>query len=60
MAEAGEVGHSEIPATLKQRAGKAVVRELAAWVIAIQRPHFEDARQASLMLAAEEDPDETS
>jgi hypothetical protein len=60
MAEAGEVGHWEILATLNQRAGKAEVRQLAAWAIPIQRRHFEDARQASLKLAAEEDPDETS
>ena len=59
MAEAGEVGHWEILATLNERAGKAEVRELAEWAIPIQR-HFEEARQASLKLAAEEDPNETS
>jgi len=60
MAEAGEVGHWEILATLNERAGKSEVRELAAWSIPIRRRHFEDARQASLKLAAKEDPDETS
>jgi len=60
MAEAGEVGHWEILATLNERAGKAEVRELAAWAIPIQRRRFEDPRQAFLKLAAEEDPDETS
>ena len=60
MAEAGEVGHWEILATLNKRAGKAEVRELADWAIPIQRRHFELARETSLKLAAEEDPDETS
>jgi hypothetical protein len=60
MAEAGEVGHWEILATLNERAGKAELRKLAEWAIPIQRRHFEEARQASLKLAAEEDPNETS
>jgi len=59
MAEAGEVGHWEILATLNERAGRAEVRELAAWAVPVQRRHFEDARQASLKLAAEEEPNET-
>jgi hypothetical protein len=60
MAEAGEVGHWEILATLNERAGKAEVRELADWAIPIQRRHFEEARETSLKLAASEDPNETS
>jgi hypothetical protein len=60
MAEAGEVGHWEILNTLNERAGNAGVRELAEWAIPIQRRHFEEARQSSLRLAAEEDPNETS
>jgi len=60
MAEAGEVGHWEILSTLNERAGKAEVRELAAWAIPIQRRHFDEARQTSLKLAASEDPNETS
>jgi hypothetical protein len=60
MAEAGEVGHWEILATLNERAGNAKVRELAEWAVPIQRRHFEEARQTSLELAAAEDPDETS
>ena len=59
-APGGEVGHWEILATLNERAGKAELRELADWAIPIQRRHFEEARQASLKLAAEEDPNETS
>ena len=60
MAEAGEVGHWEILATLNERAGKAEVRTLSDWAIPIQRRHFEEAREASLKLAAEEDPNEES
>src|SRR3954469_12044891 len=52
MAEAGEVGHWEILATLNERAGKSEVKDLADWAIPIQRRHFEEAREASLKLAA--------
>jgi uncharacterized protein YfcZ (UPF0381/DUF406 family) len=58
MAEAGEVGHWEILKTLNQRASHAGVQELVEWGIPIQQRHFEDARQGSLKLAAEEDPNE--
>jgi hypothetical protein len=58
MAEAGEVGHWEILKTLNERASHAGVQELVEWGIPIQQRHFEDARQGSLKLAAEEDPNE--
>jgi hypothetical protein len=58
MAEAGEVGHWEILKTLNERASHAGVQELVEWGIPIQKRHFEDARQGSLKLAAEEDPNE--
>ena len=58
MAEAGEVGHWEILKTLNARASHAGVQELVEWGIPIQKRHFEDARQGSLKLAAEEDPNE--
>jgi hypothetical protein len=58
MAEAGEVGHWEILKTLNGRARHAGVQELVEWGIPIQQRHFEDARQGSLKLAAEEDPNE--
>jgi hypothetical protein len=58
MAEAGEVGHWEILKTLNERARNAGVQELVEWGIPIQRRHFEEARQGSLKLAAEEDPNE--
>jgi hypothetical protein len=60
MAEAGEVGHWEILDALNQRAGKAEVRQLSEWAIPIQRRHFEVARETSLKLAAEEDPNAAS
>jgi hypothetical protein len=58
MAEAGEVGHWEILKTLNERARHSGVQELVEWGIPIQQRHFEDARQGSLKLAAEEDPNE--
>jgi len=60
MAEAGEVGHLEILQTLNKRAGKAELDELVEWALPIQRRHFEEARESSLKLAADEDPDEES
>jgi uncharacterized protein YfcZ (UPF0381/DUF406 family) len=60
MAEAGEVGHWEILKTLNERARHSGVQELVEWGIPIQQRHFEDARQGSLKLAAEEDPNEIS
>jgi phosphate uptake regulator len=60
MAEAGEVGHWEILKTLNERARNAGVRELVDWGIPIQQRHFQQVRQGSLKLAAEEDPNETA
>ena len=60
MAEAGEVGHWEILGTLNARAGKREVQELVDWALPIQKRHLEAVRAASLELAAEEDPNETS
>jgi hypothetical protein len=56
MAEAGEVGHWEVLGVLGDKAGKPEVQELVQWATPIQRRHFETARQGSLKLAAEEDP----
>jgi hypothetical protein len=58
MAEAGEVGHWAIVGVLGDRAGKADVRELVAWAKPIQQRHFADVQDASLQLAADEDPNE--
>jgi hypothetical protein len=60
MAEAGEVSHWEILKTLNERARNAGVRKLVDWGIPIQQRHFEQVRQGSLKLAAEEDPNETA
>jgi hypothetical protein len=56
MAEAGEVGHWEVLGVLGDKAGKPEVQELVQWATPIQERHFETARQGSLKLAAEEDP----
>ena len=60
MAEAGEVGHWEILGTLNERAGSSQVRELVEWALPIQQRHLETVRKASLELASEEDPNDTS
>ena len=59
MAEAGEVGHWEILGVLGKKAGKSDVQDLVQWAVPIQRRHFDEARQGSLKLAGEEDPNET-
>jgi hypothetical protein len=60
MAEAGEVGHWEILGTLNERARKSEVSGLVEWALPIQKRHLETVRSASLELASEEDPNETS
>jgi hypothetical protein len=60
MAEAGEVGHWEILGTLNERARKHEVSGLVDWALPIQKGHLETVRKASLELASEEDPNETS
>ena len=59
MAEAGEVGHWEVLGVLGEKAGKADVQDLVRWAVPIQQRHLDEARQGSLKLAAEEDPNET-
>jgi hypothetical protein len=58
MAEAGEVGHWEILGKLNEKAGEAELKELVDWALPIQERHLHDVRQASLTLAAEEDPND--
>jgi hypothetical protein len=60
MAEAGEVGHWEILGALNERARRGEVSELVDWALPIQKRHLDTVRQASLELASEEDPNETS
>jgi hypothetical protein len=56
MAEAGEVGHWEVLGVLGDKAGNSEVQELVEWATPIQERHFKEARDGSLKLAAEEDP----
>jgi 3-deoxy-D-manno-octulosonate 8-phosphate phosphatase KdsC-like HAD superfamily phosphatase len=60
MAEAGEVGHWKILATLNEKAGIGVVRELTDFAIPVQDRHEQLTRQTALAIAADEDPLETS
>ena len=48
----------EIDGKLNERAGIADVRELVDWALPIQQRHFDQARECSLQLAGEEDPNE--
>jgi hypothetical protein len=56
MAEAGEVGHWEVLGKLNEQAGEEEIRELVSWALPIQERHLSQARECSLTLAAEEDP----
>ncbi len=56
MAEAGEVGHWAVLGKLNERADEEEVGTLVDWALPIQRRHFEDVKDGSLKLAAEEDP----
>jgi hypothetical protein len=60
MAEAGEVGHWSIVGKLNERARNDAVGQLVEWALPIQRRHFDQVLEASLKLAAEEDPDEVA
>jgi hypothetical protein len=60
MAEAGEVGHWEILGALNERARMGEVSQLVDWALPIQKRHLDTVRKASLELASEEDPNETS
>jgi hypothetical protein len=56
MAEAGEAGHWEVLGTMNERGGNAELQDVIQWATPIQQRHFEEARQGSLQLAADEDP----
>jgi hypothetical protein len=56
MAEAGEVGHWAVLGKLNERAGEDELAQLVEWALPIQERHLRDARDCSLKLAAEEDP----
>ena len=58
MAEAGEVGHWSIVATLNEKAGNADLQTLCKWALPIQQRHVQAVLDGSLKPAADEDPDE--
>ena len=60
MAEAGELCHWEIVATMAEPGDESDVRDLARWAVDIQRTHVETVRDASLTLAAQEAGSPTS
>ncbi len=58
MAEAGELGHLEIVRVMNDQAGDDRIAQLVDWVQPIQERHVRDTREAALLLAREEDPNE--
>jgi hypothetical protein len=56
MAEAGEVGHWAVLGKLNERAEDGELGQLVKWALPIQERHLKDAKNCSLKLAAEEDP----
>jgi hypothetical protein len=54
MAEAGELCHWEIVATMSDAVGEDRVHQLAGWAVDVQRRHVDTVRRASLALAREE------
>jgi hypothetical protein len=56
MAEAGEVGHWAVLGKLNEQAGEERLGELVSWALPIQERHFDQTKECSLKLAAEEDP----
>ncbi len=60
MAEAGEMAHWEILATLNETAKDRGVAGLVKFAIPLQRDHVAAVREHSLRLAADEDPAETA
>jgi hypothetical protein len=57
MTEAGEAGHWAILGKLNEKAGEEEIGELVDWALPVQERHLSKVREASLELAAEEDPD---
>jgi hypothetical protein len=58
MAEAGEVGHWSVLKMLNEKARSAEISELVSWALPIQENHYAGVTDASLKLAAREDPNE--
>ena len=58
MAEAGELAHWEILATLNETANDAEIDKIVSFALPLQQSHVEAVRKQSLRLAALEDPSE--
>jgi hypothetical protein len=58
MAEAGEVGHWSVLETLNQRARDAAISDYVEWGLPIQERHFQEAQQATAVLASQKNPGE--
>jgi hypothetical protein len=58
MAEAGELAHWEILATLNDTANDSDISALVTFAMPVQRAHVDAVREHSLRLAAGEDPSE--
>jgi phosphate starvation-inducible protein PhoH len=58
MAEAGEMAHWEILATLNETAKDRDLASLIKFAIPLQKAHVDAVREHSLRLAADEDPSE--
>lgn len=58
MAEAGELAHWEILATLNEKANDPDVARVVDAYVGLQREHVERVREHSLSLASDEDPSE--
>jgi hypothetical protein len=58
MAEAGELAHWEILATLNETANDKDIADAVEFALPLQRSHVDAIRKQSLRLAAEEDPAE--
>ena len=58
MAEAGEVGHWQILGAMNQKARNQELQQVIEWVTPIQERHFQQALEGSVILAADEDPNE--
>jgi hypothetical protein len=57
MTEAGEAGHWAILGKLNEKAAEEEIGELVDWALPLQEGHLSRVREASLELAAQEDPD---
>jgi phosphate starvation-inducible protein PhoH len=56
MAEAGEMAHWEILATLNEKANDRAIEKVIKFAVPLQQAHVEAVREHSLRLAADEDP----